>query len=120
MVLNLSIKEKYFFEIMAGTKTEEYRDISDYYKQKLLTYDKKGEITGTKEFEKVRFYTGQYMKGKARPYADFAITGINVKVDEATNSACFVISLGEMLGSSFPNTKIIKHGEGKKESTPRS
>ena len=97
-VLTLSIKQKFFDEILAGTKTHEYREIRPNNSNKYITY-----ISGDKEYklyenipeeekdnselkvikyDAIKFLTGAYV-GK-RPYAVVEVkdAGVYILTDE--------------------------------------
>ena len=79
-ILTLSIKQKYFDEILAGTKTHEYREIRPTNAKKYITYmcggkdykadeelPEEGEIELKPiKYDAIKLLTGEY-KGK-RPY----------------------------------------------------
>ncbi len=105
-ILTLSIKEQFLKELIAGTKKEDYREPTDYNIKKFCDTDGKGNIIGVKQFEAVRFYTGKYKKGKARPYADFAIKEIfieQVTDEEETEDFEFTIIVSNLLANNFTN-----------------
>jgi hypothetical protein len=92
-VLTLSIKQKFFDEILAGTKTHEYREIRPNNSNKYITY-----ISGDKEYklpedipaevketdvniikyDAIKFLTGAYV-GK-RPYAIVEVKDADVYI----------------------------------------
>lgn len=83
-VLTLSIKQKWFDEIVAGKKTQEFREIRPSNSHKYIRYvlngreyknpedmpseeDEPGEVTlSSVKYDAIKFLTGEY-KGK-RPY----------------------------------------------------
>ena len=84
-VLTLSIRQKYFDEILTGKKTQEFRDIRPSNSSKYIRYvlngkeykspndmpsedEEPGEVTlSAVKYDAIKFLTGEY-KGK-RPYA---------------------------------------------------
>lgn len=72
-ILTLSIKQKFFNEILAGEKKKEYREIRPNSQAKYCDLDEEGfckEIDGVlqaRKYDAIKFLTGEY-KGK-RPYA---------------------------------------------------
>lgn len=90
--LTLSIKKKYFDEILAGTKTHEYREIRPTNAKRYITY-----VCGGKEYpadaelpeegdidlkpiryDAIKFLTGEY-KGK-RPYIIVEVRDAEVSI----------------------------------------
>lgn len=79
-VLTLSIKQKYFDEILAGTKTHEYREITPTNAKKYINYICDGKVYAKEEdlpeegeldvipiqYDAIKLLTGAY-SGK-RPY----------------------------------------------------
>lgn len=91
-ILTLSIKQKYFDEILAGKKTHEYREIRPTNAKKYIKYLCNGKEYSTDEelpeegevdlkpikYDAIKFLTGEY-KGK-RPYAIVEVKGANVSI----------------------------------------
>lgn len=91
-ILTLSIKQKYFDEILAGTKTHEYREIRPTSAKKYITYlcngeeykaDDKLPEAGEVElkpikYDAIKFLTGEY-KGK-RPYIIVEVKDAEVSI----------------------------------------
>lgn len=59
-ILDLSLKYRYYDDIEAGTKPEEYREIKPFYLKRLaLKIDKEQGLFITKHYDAVRFHRGQ-------------------------------------------------------------
>ena len=56
--LSLRIKKQYLDEIISGTKKIEYREENDFYAERLGIIED-GEVIDTKQFDTVKFYTGE-------------------------------------------------------------
>lgn len=91
-VLTLSIKQKFFDEILAGKKTQEFREIRPNTSQKYVRYkvgdkeykhfeevpeDQEPEVVPV-EYDAIKFLTGEY-KG-TRPFAVVEVKGANVEI----------------------------------------
>lgn len=89
-ILNLIIKQKYFDEIIAGTKKQEFREIRPNSQKKYCELDEEGyckEVDGIlipRHYDAIRFYVG-YKKDRAS--ALVKVTGANIElfVDEDNN-----------------------------------
>lgn len=99
--LYLVLKKQYFNEIMAGTKTEEYRDFTDFFINKLCMVDDEGEITDFKKYDTVKFQMGY---NKQAPQMIVECKEIYIAQDEdipekdlQPENFFFVIMLGEIL-----------------------
>lgn len=55
MILHLTLKKKWFDMILAGEKTEEYREDKQYWRNRLLL---RGEVADGKFFREVHFRNG--------------------------------------------------------------
>ncbi len=91
-ILTLSIKQKYYDEILAGKKNHEYREIRPTNAHKYITYLCNGKEYRTDEelpeegdidlkpiqYEAIKFLTGEY-KGK-RPYAIIEVKNTEVQI----------------------------------------
>jgi len=107
MTLTLSIKEEFLKQLIAGTKKEDYREATPYNISKICDTDKDGKIIGVRAFDRVRFLTGKYTKGKARPFAEFAIKEIFIEeVTDEQNNPCFdfTIKVSNLLADNFSKT----------------
>ena len=84
MELNLVLKKEWFDLIEKGVKTEEYRDLTDYWITRLCEHDEKGEFVRFKPFKTVRFRLGY---GKNAKQMIFEVAGIESEefVDEEGN-----------------------------------
>ena len=91
-VLTLSIKQKFFDEILAGKKIQEFRDIRPNTSQKYIRYkvgdkeykhfeevpeDQEPEVVPV-EYDAIKFLTGEY-KG-TRPFAIVEVKGAKVEI----------------------------------------
>jgi len=101
--LYLVLKKEYFNEILDGTKTEEYRDFTDFYINRLCDVDENGEIQGTKKYDTVKFQMG-YSKDAPQIIVEckeiFIDTdeGFDADKDLLTTENCnFTIELGNIL-----------------------
>ena len=99
--LYLVLKKQYFNEILDGTKTEEYRDFTDFFINKLCILDDEGEIIDCKEFDTVKFQMGY---NKDAPQMIVECKEIYIAQDEdipekdlQPENFFFVIELGEIL-----------------------
>ena len=91
-ILTLSIKQKYFDEIMAGTKKQEFREIRPSNGKKYFNYacdgkeyedgedlPEDGEVTlSPVKYDAIKFLTGEY-KGK-RPFAIVQVKSAEVQI----------------------------------------
>lgn len=90
-ILTLSIKQKYFDEIIAGTKKEEYREVRPSTFDKYLRYRVNGKEYKNEDlpddvepdvvpigFDAIKFLTGEY-KGK-RPYAIVEVKKVELQI----------------------------------------
>lgn len=98
--LYLVLRKKWFLEILSGEKTEEYRDFTDYYIDRLCFLDKDGEIAGTKKFETVRFQLG-YTKNAPQIVVECKNVVIEYDneddVEYTYDNSNFAIILGDIL-----------------------
>lgn len=56
--LYLVLQKQWFNEILSGTKTEEFRNFTDHFINRLCILDEKEEIIGFKDYETVKFQMG--------------------------------------------------------------
>lgn len=88
-ILTLSIKQNFFDEILAGTKTQEFREIRPSSQAKYCEVDEEGYcvendgIIVPRKYDAIKFLTGAYNKGP-RPYIIVEVKDANVElfVDE--------------------------------------
>lgn len=86
-VLTLIIKQKYFDEILAGTKTQEFREIRPSSQSKYCELDEEGfckEVDGVfipKKYDAIKFYVG-YNKDRASALVEVKGANIELFVDE--------------------------------------
>ena len=94
-ILTLNLKRQYFNEILAGTKTHEYRDLFPENNDKFIRYvlngkeykvneipseeDEPGEVTPVPiKYDAIKFLTGAY-KG-TRPYIIVEVLSANILI----------------------------------------
>lgn len=94
-ILTLNLKRQYFDEILAGTKTHEYRDLFPENNDKFIRYvlngkeykvneipseeDEPGEVTPVPiKYDAIKFLTGAY-KG-TRPYIIVEVLSANILI----------------------------------------
>lgn len=86
--LKLVLKRKWYDMIASGEKKEEYRELTDYWTERLWH----------KDYETVTFYLGY---AKDRPSMTFKIEGIDIDSGKpewgAVKKYYFVIKLGERI-----------------------
>lgn len=86
-ILTLIIKQKYFDEILAGTKTQEFREIRPSSQSKYCELDEEGfckEADGIfipRKYDAIRFYVG-YNKNRASALVEVKDANIELFVDE--------------------------------------
>ena len=105
-ILTLSIKQVYFDEILAGTKKQEFRDVTPINAKKYFRYELNGKLYDNNtlpseeeepgdislvpvHYDAIKFLTGAY-KGK-RPYAIVEVTNAVVELlcDEDGNDILY-------------------------------
>lgn len=77
--LNLTLKKKYFNQILSGEKTEEYREVKSYWIKRLTNQNDDGTINGNsfyKEFSLVKFTNGY---GRNAPSFTIELKGIEIQ-----------------------------------------
>ena len=102
--LYLVLTKQWFTEILEGRKTEEYRDFTDFYINRLCELNEEGEIIDTKKYDTVKFQMGY---SKNAPQMVIEVLDIRIDVDEEvdfengdllTQENCnFTIVLGKIL-----------------------
>ena len=95
--LKLVLKKKWYDMIASGEKTEEYRELTEYWEKRLWEYANWGDACWAKEFDIVTFYLGY---AKNRPSMSFYWLGTDIGHGRAEWGAeqgkdYFVIKLGE-------------------------
>ena len=102
--LTLSLKKKWFDMIASGEKKEEYREINQYWKNRLCTFssDEDGSFYEIKHFETVEFTLGYPRKDDMSRRMKFKIEDIcfdkgNPDWGAENGAVYFVIKLGERL-----------------------
>ena len=132
-ILTLNLKRQYFNEILAGTKTHEYRDLFPEHTDKFIRYilngkeykvneipseeDEPGEITPVPiKYDAIKFLTGAY-KG-TRPYIIVEVLSANILIpkddqgneiiiyDEASDIEFIMAQMDYTLG------RILEKSEG--------
>lgn len=89
-ILTLIIKQKYFDEIIAGTKRQEFREIRPNSQAKYCELDSEGfckEIDGVlqpRTYDVIRFYVG-YAKNRASALVEVKDANIELFEDEQGN-----------------------------------
>ncbi|MFK7947823.1 MAG: ASCH domain-containing protein [Saprospiraceae bacterium] len=101
-VLHLTLKKKWFMMIAKGVKTEEYREIKDYWIKRLKDMSLKEPFHAFKDFDKIVFKNG-YSKDAPTMIVEFK----GIKIDKGFNEwgaekgrLYFVIKLGKVLFNS--------------------
>ena len=101
MQIDLQITKPFLLEILAGTKTVEYRECSDHNYKKFCELDSEGIATAIKPITKIRFFNGYET---IRPMAIVEVTALTldpfkgIDPDEAEKEDCyFVFELGQVL-----------------------
>ena len=102
--LYLVLNKQWFTEILEGRKTEEYRNFSDFYINRLCELNEEGEILDTKKYDTLKFQMGY---SKNAPQMVIEVLDIRIDVDEEvdfengdllTQENCnFTIVLGKIL-----------------------
>ena len=102
--LYLVLTKQWFTEILEGRKTEEFRNFSDFYINRLCELNDKGEILDTKKYDTLKFQMGY---AKNAPQMVIEVLDIRIDVDEEvdfengdllTQENCnFTIVLGKIL-----------------------
>lgn len=98
-VLHLNLKKKWFIMIAKGVKTEEYREIKDYWIKRLKDMSLKEPFHAFKDFDKIVFKNG-YSKDAPTMIVEFK----GIKIHKGYNEwgaekgrLYFVIKLGKVL-----------------------
>lgn len=99
-ILHLSLIKEHFDNIKNGTKKKEYRDITEYYVNKLCNVEG-DKFTSFKKFDIIRFYTGKYTKDVKRPFIDLQHIKTELETFQDPNTGKFfkefVIFLGTLI-----------------------
>ena len=94
-ILHLTLKKKWFDQIVSGEKKEEYREIKEYWLSRLLEpYEPGSELLVFKTFDYVVFTNGY---GKDRPSVKVECKGIRFAHSDIWNKLAFVIELGDII-----------------------
>jgi len=105
MILHLTLKKKWFDMIASGEKKEEYRELKDYWQNRLQHFDiverncfsAFKNYTEFKHFDIIRFTNGY---GKNAPSFDIECKGISIGPGNPAwggSDLQFVISLGDIV-----------------------
>lgn len=98
-ILHLTLKKKWFDMIQTGVKKEEYREIKDYWRQRLELPRQAMFVVRFKDFDCIRFRNGY---GKNAPTFDIELKGVEYGTGKpewgAENGVhYYVLSLGKIL-----------------------
>ena len=106
--LYLVLTKQWFTEILEGRKTEEFRDFTDFYINRLCELNEEGEIIDTKKYDTVKFQMGY---SKNAPQMIVEIKDIIIETDEnvdlekgdllTTENCNFTILLGKILEKKY-------------------
>ena len=99
MTLDLIIKQKHLEEIVAGTKTEEYRDVTDRLLKQVCDLDSEGNATGYKPIKTLRLFAG-YKKDRKFAVVEVLDIELDVYLDDdgnETEDEYFVFVLGKVV-----------------------
>lgn len=106
--LHLNLKKQWFDMILSGEKKEEYRDITDYWRNRIIEHSESENIEGYfnflhhgKSFDTVTFSNGY---SKTRPQFEVELKDIRVGFGNLNWGAIpevqyFVLELGEIISS---------------------
>ncbi len=119
-ILTLSIKQKYFDEILAGKKTHEYREIRPTNAKKYITYlcggkeykadeelPEEGEVELKPiQYDAIKLLTGEY-KGK-RPYIIVGVKAVEAVIltDENGEDITYEYQGEEYLAAQIDYTRL--------------
>jgi hypothetical protein len=95
--LELTINKQWFDLIASGEKKEEYRELKDFWKNRLM--DKEGEFLYFKHFDQVRFRNGY---SPTSPVIVLECKGVSIdygkqKWGAEKGAKYFVVKLGKIL-----------------------
>lgn len=109
--LPLTLKKKYFDQIAAGEKTEEYREVKRYWVRRLTNQNDDGTVNGNSFYKHFRFvkFTNGY--GKNAPWMIVEFKGVEMKEIEHEHFYdgkvdVFAIQLGRIIAASFINNGL--------------
>lgn len=86
--LTLIIKQRYFDEIIAGTKTEETRELRPKSERKYVVIDEEGAIVDIIKYDAIRFFVG-YNKDRDSALVKVNNALIEVIEDESGKAVTF-------------------------------
>jgi hypothetical protein len=105
-VLNLTLKKKWFDMIKSGEKKEEYREVKEYWNNRLLSLDW-SEEGAYKKFDVIRFTNGY---SKAAPYFYIASKGVGIGYGKtkwgADGTAQYIFKLGKIISENEITTAV--------------
>ncbi|MDC7994442.1 ASCH domain-containing protein [Altibacter sp. HG106] len=98
-ILNLTLKKKWFDLIKSGVKKEEYREVKDYWQNRLEKPRTAPFVIRFKDFDCIRFRNGY---AKDAPTFDIELKGIeygtgNPEWGAEKGKTYYVLSLGKIL-----------------------
>lgn len=98
--ITLIIEKQFFDQIIAGTKKEEYRSVSEYYISRFCDF-KNDEFVGVKPYKSIILAVGY---SKTRKWAEVEVKGIFLDTFEnmipegfKKGDECFTIELGRIM-----------------------
>lgn len=99
--LPLTIKKKWFDEIVSGKKNEEYREVKAYWIKRLTNQNEDGSVTGRSFYKHFRFVRFQNGYSKNSPWIIVEFKGIYITEVEHEHFpepvAVFAIKLGQII-----------------------
>ena len=99
MEISFIIKTEHLAEIVAGTKTEEYRDVTDRLLKQVCDLDSEGNATGYKPIKTLRLFAG-YKKDRKFAVVEVKDIELDVYLDDdgnETEDEYFVFVLGRVI-----------------------
>jgi hypothetical protein len=103
-ILHLSLKEKWFCMIVSGEKKEEYREMNDYWKKRLV--ESEGNLIEPditfKRYDVIEFTWGYPKADDTEKRKQFVCNGIEIKEGKTSWGAepgkrYYVIKIGEII-----------------------
>lgn len=107
--LHLNLKKKWFDMISSGEKKEEYRELKQYYFDRLFDgfdpMDWSGDVEefdSFQDYDTITFSNG-YAKNRKQMVIGFDSIHISVGAEEwgANEHYCFIIGLGDIISKNF-------------------
>lgn len=81
-ILTLSIKQKYFDAILAGTKKQEFREILPHTQKKYLALSEEYGILIPRKYDVIKFLTGAYTGKRPYMYVEIKYAHIEILCDK--------------------------------------